>query len=94
MKDTIHPTYFEEATFNCACGNSFKAGSTKEVVRVEICYNCHPFYTGQAKFIDTEGRVEAFKRREVLKAEKKDKKVDVKKDFRPRTLKEMLQSEG
>ena len=94
VKQTIHPQYFAEAIFTCACGNTFKAGSTREAVRVEICYNCHPFYTGQAKFVDTEGRVEAFKRREVLKTEAKVKKVEEKKEFRPKTLKEMLSVEG
>lgn len=94
VKQTIHPEYFKDAKFSCACGNTFTAGSTRKAVRVEICYNCHPFYTGLAKFVDTEGRVEAFKRREVLKTEAKVKKVDDKKEFRPKTLKEMLQVDG
>ena len=63
MKSTIHPKYFE-ATILCAgCNTSFKAGSTIENARVDICSNCHPFYTGQKKLIDTEGRVERFERR-------------------------------
>lgn len=93
MKQLIHPTYFDSAVVTCACGNTFTTGSTREAIRVEICSNCHPYYTGQAKFVDTEGRVEAFKRRETKKAEPVAKKVESKKDFRPRTLKEMLQAE-
>lgn len=63
MKPSIHPKYFE-ATILCAgCNTSFKAGSTIENARVDICSNCHPFYTGQKKLIDTEGRVERFERR-------------------------------
>lgn len=94
MKADLHPQYFE-AVITCACGNSFKTGSTRENIRVEICSNCHPFYTGQAKFVDTEGRVEAFQRREALKvAEKKTKKEQPRAEQRPRTLKEMLALEG
>ncbi len=63
MKPSIHPKYFE-ATIVCAgCNTTFKAGSTIENARVDICANCHPFYTGQKKLIDTEGRVERFERR-------------------------------
>ena len=64
MKADIHPTYFPTATFTCACGASYTIGSTKEKVSVEICANCHPFYTGNEKVIDTAGRVEKFKARQ------------------------------
>jgi large subunit ribosomal protein L31 len=94
MKQEIHPQYFDSAVVTCACGNTFVTGSTRESLRVEICSNCHPYYTGQAKFVDTEGRVEAFKRRETQKVAPRAKKVEEKKDSRPRTLKEMLQMEG
>uniref|UniRef100_A0A7V5XF96 Large ribosomal subunit protein bL31 n=1 Tax=Thermodesulfobacterium geofontis TaxID=1295609 RepID=A0A7V5XF96_9BACT len=60
MKKGIHPRYYEEATVKCACGNEFKVGSTKKEIRVEICSKCHPFFTGEMKFIDTEGRIEKF----------------------------------
>lgn len=63
MKADIHPTYFQESTFTCACGAVYTMGSTKEKVSVEICANCHPFYTGTEKVIDTAGRVEKFKAR-------------------------------
>lgn len=61
MKKDLHPTYFEDAKVVCACGNTFSVGSTKEKIEVEICSNCHPFYTGNEKVIDAAGRVEKFK---------------------------------
>lgn len=91
MKQGIHPTYFPEAKVVCACGNRFNIGSTKPEIRVEICSNCHPFYTGKAKFVDTEGRVDRFQRRAKAKVEVKSKKEPKKETERPRTLKEMLQ---
>ncbi len=84
--------YFAEAKVICACGNKFTTGSTKEEIRVEICNNCHPFFTGQEKFVDTEGRVERFKRMEDAKKETKTKKDVGRKAEQPKTLKEMLQS--
>jgi large subunit ribosomal protein L31 len=59
MKEGIHPQY-QKAIVTCACGNTFETRSTKPVIRVEICSNCHPFYTGKQKIVDTEGRVEKF----------------------------------
>ncbi|NLH99979.1 MAG: 50S ribosomal protein L31 [Chthonomonadales bacterium] len=59
MKEGIHPKYVA-ATVTCACGNTFLTRSTKPTIRVEICSNCHPFYTGKQKIVDTEGRVEKF----------------------------------
>ncbi len=84
--------YFADAKVTCACGNKFTTGSTKEEIRVEICNNCHPFFTGQEKFVDTEGRVERFKRMEDAKKETKSKKEVEKKSDQPKTLKEMLMS--
>lgn len=63
MKAEIHPTYYPDATVVCVCGNTFKTGSTVKELRVDICSNCHPFYTGKQKLIDTEGRIERFKRK-------------------------------
>lgn len=60
MKKDIHPTYFPEASVVCACGTSFTTGSTLKDIRVELCSNCHPFYTGKQKFVDTARRVEKF----------------------------------
>ncbi len=61
MKGDIHPKWYEEATVRCACGNTFTVGATIPEINVEVCSNCHPFYTGQMKFVDTAGRVDAFK---------------------------------
>ncbi len=68
MKEKIHPEYYE-ATVTCACGNKFKTGSTKKQLTVDICANCHPFFTGTQKILDAEGRVQKFERRYAKKAE-------------------------
>jgi len=62
MKEGIHPKY-EVCDVICACGNTFKTRSVKSVIKVDICSKCHPFYTGKNKIIDTEGRVEKFKKK-------------------------------
>jgi large subunit ribosomal protein L31 len=67
MKTDIHPNYFPDATVTCSCGNTFTVGATKPSLRVEICSLCHPFFTGEQRIIDTEGRVERMKRRFNLK---------------------------
>ena len=59
MKDKIHPKYYE-AKARCACGNEFVVGSTRKEIKVEICSQCHPFFTGKQKLVDTAGRVEKF----------------------------------
>lgn len=78
MKDGIHPTYHADVTVTCSCGNKFTTGSTVESIETEICSNCHPFYTGKQKLLDTRGNVERFKKRQELAAkvaaEKKEKK--------------------
>lgn len=63
MKQEIHPQYHSDAKFKCACGKTWKSGSTKSEVETEICSSCHPFYTGKEKIVDTKGRVEKFKKR-------------------------------
>ncbi len=63
MKADIHPKFFVEANATCVCGAHFTIGSTTEKIKVEICSNCHPFYTGNDKILDTAGRVEKFKTR-------------------------------
>lgn len=60
MKEGIHPTYFEEATVVCACGNTWKTGSTVELIQTDVCSQCHPFYTGEQRIVDTEGQVDRF----------------------------------
>ena len=62
MKEGIHPGYIT-CRVSCACGNAFVTRATKPEIRVEICALCHPFYTGQQKIVDTEGRVERFVQR-------------------------------
>ena len=67
MKDKIHPNYYTDAQVTCSCGNTFTTGSTKKVLKVELCSQCHPFFTGEQRIVDTAGRVERFKRRYKLK---------------------------
>lgn len=59
MKQGIHPRYIE-TTVTCACGNRFETRATQENIKIEICSNCHPFFTGKHKLVDSEGRVERF----------------------------------
>ncbi len=95
MKQGIHPQYFDNAQVICVCGNKFTTGSTREVIHVELCYNCHPFYTGEQRFVDTASRIQKFttrtetaKKYQVIKKEKKDK--EQKQAESPKTLREML----
>jgi large subunit ribosomal protein L31 len=62
MKKDLHPDYID-STITCACGNEIKTRSTKDQITVEICSQCHPFFTGKQKLVDTAGRVEKFKRK-------------------------------
>lgn len=63
MKPEIHPTYYPEAKVNCVCGNNFTTGSILKEINVDICSACHPFFSGKQKLVDTEGRVEKFKKK-------------------------------
>lgn len=63
MKTEIHPEYHTDAQVTCACGNTWTTGSTSAKITVELCSNCHPFYTGEQRIVDTEGRVERLMRR-------------------------------
>lgn len=98
MKAKIHPQWYPEAQVVCACGNMFTVGSTKENIRVEICHKCHPFFTGEMKYVDTLGRVERFQQKQKkahasmqILADKKKKKMEkTTEQRRPRTLREML----
>ncbi|MBJ7458669.1 MAG: 50S ribosomal protein L31 [Thermoleophilaceae bacterium] len=69
MKTEIHPEYLE-AKVTCSCGNSFTTRSTKSELHVELCSECHPFYTGKQKLVDTGGRVERFQRRAAKSAKR------------------------
>lgn len=98
MKANIHPKWYPEAEVLCACGNMFKIGSTKPSFHVEICHKCHPFFTGQMKFVDTLGRVEKFQaKQKVAKAQaatlaerKKKKQERIQEERHPKSLREML----
>lgn len=63
MKKDIHPEFHEDCVVTCACGNTFKTGSILKEIRIELCDQCHPFYTGKQKFVDTARRVEKFEAR-------------------------------
>lgn len=67
MKTKIHPKYYDDAKVTCLCGNVFTLGSTKPEIKVDVCSNCHPFYTGKQRILDTRGRVERFRKRLELK---------------------------
>lgn len=95
MKQGVHPQYFEKANVICVCGNKFTIGSTSETIHVELCSNCHPFYTGEQRFVDTASRIQKFEAKKVKADEYKKiatKKVEEKKkkDNEPKTLREML----
>ncbi len=74
MKTDIHPQYYPKSKIKCACGHEWATGSTMPDMSVNICANCHPFYTGTEKIVDTRGRVEKFKKRLEKSAEKTLKK--------------------
>lgn len=99
MKKNIHPTWYNDTKVTCVCGNTFTTGSTVPAIRVDICNKCHPFYTGQQKFVDTQGQVEKFtKKKEVFKVKKIERakitearaaKIQVEKKDKP-SLKDLL----
>jgi len=100
MKATGHPTY-HQAVVTCACGNTFTVGSTKAKINVEICAKCHPFFTGEMRFVDTLGRVERFQQKQAVlggkpglsKKQRLADKIRIAEEeeaARPKSLKEML----
>jgi len=93
MKKDIHPKYFDNVKAVCACGNSFYTGSTQEVLNLEICYACHPFYTGKEKIVDIAGRVDKFNRKEAkiiakptVKKQEARREKKIEKEKKTRTL--------
>lgn len=92
MKQAIHPQFFENAQVICQCGNKFTIGSTQEVIHVELCDKCHPFYTGEQRFVDTGNRIDKFTKVEIgkLHVTKKKERDQKRADNAPKTLKEML----
>lgn len=96
MKANVHPQYYDDCVVTCACGNTFTTGSTKPTIRVEICAKCHPFFTGQQKFVDTLGRVERFQQKQKKAAEniyKKKAKEEAAEKPQYKSLKDMLMGE-
>ena len=94
MKPNIHPQYFDDCKVTCACGNTFTAGATVPEIHVELCNNCHPFFTGEMKYVDTLGKVEKFEKarvhaKQVAQTRQKVEKEKVERT-RPGSLKEML----
>jgi large subunit ribosomal protein L31 len=77
MKQGIHPNWHPEAKVTCSCGNSFTTGSTQEILEVDICSKCHPFFTGEVKFVDRQGRVDKFLKK--MKAAEATKAANAKK---------------
>lgn len=103
MKAKIHPKYYNNCQVTCACGNTFKTGSTKPELKVEVCGSCHPFFTGEMKYVDTLGRVEKFKQKQDASSGKtylkkkqrqaiKRAKAAKKASQAPKTLKDMLKT--
>lgn len=95
MKANIHPHYFENAQVICVCGNRFTVGSTRDIIHVELCSKCHPFYTGEQRFVDTGNLIQKFQQKQQIANQykaTKQKKVEEKKkqDQGPKTLREML----
>jgi len=95
VKANIHPKYYESAQVVCACGNRFITGSTLELVRVELCNKCHPFYTGEQRFVDSASRIQKFQDKQNIAKQYLTKKVKKQeeqkaKDIAPKTLREML----
>lgn len=95
MKANIHPQYFDQAVVTCACGNKFTTGSTLEEIKVELCSKCHPFYTGEQRFVDSASRIQKFQAKQSIAKQYLTKKVkkqedQKRKDTEPKTLREML----
>lgn len=95
MKTGLHPKWYSDAQVTCTCGNAFTVGATKDKIMVDICAKCHPFYTGEMRFVDAMGRVERFQSKQknasanayVSKKKKKQLKAGAP---TPKSLKEML----
>lgn len=90
MKTAIHPQWYPETKVTCACGNNFTVGSTVTEIHVEVCSACHPFYTGEAKFIDTKGRVDRFRDLQARQTEKRVSKKEKRQIKRQQKIQEEL----
>ena len=94
MKKDIHPEY-GMTTVRCHCGHEFEAGSTKENISIEICSQCHPFYTGKQKLVDSAGRIERFRRKygNYLERNKEEAKEEVKEEIKKEVKEEAKKEE-
>jgi len=98
MKQDIHPQWYPDAKVTCACGKSYTIGMSKPALSVDVCASCHPFFTGEMKYVDTLGRVERFQERQkkaalqsaVIRERKIKKREKQERDSQPKSLKEML----
>lgn len=90
MKANIHPKWYKDATVTCVCGNTFVTGAINPSITVEVCSSCHPFYTGQIKFLDTAGRVEKFKAKATTAKTNNISKAERRKLKREKKIKEEL----
>lgn len=95
MKKGLHPQYFTDAKVTCNCGNAFITGATVPEIHVEVCNKCHPFFTGEMKYVDTLGRVEKFQAKQEkakeIKAQKVVKIKEKEERQRPESLREMIE---
>lgn len=95
MKASVHPKYNDAAQVICVCGNKFTVGSTQDVIHIELCNKCHPFYTGEQRFVDSASKIDKFKKAQEKAAEYQvtiKKKVDEKKKSEdgPKSLRDLL----
>lgn len=101
MKSNIHPTWHHDAKVICSCGEEFLTGSSNESITVDICSKCHPFFTGEMRFVDIQGRVDKFKSRQAkagqnAKSKKKSQPADDQAQVTtstPKSLKDLLEEE-
>lgn len=95
MKQGLHPQYFADCKVTCNCGNTFITGATVPQIHVEVCNKCHPFFTGEMKYLDTLGRVEKFQAKQEKAKEIKSQRVEKIKEKeerqRPESLREMIE---
>lgn len=99
MKQAIHPQYFENAQVICVCGNRFTIGSTQETIHIELCNKCHPFYTGEQRFVDSASRIQKFQQKQTQAAAHQAQRVKKQEEQKkrqegPKTLREMLTEMG
>ncbi|MBI5150996.1 MAG: 50S ribosomal protein L31 [Candidatus Pacebacteria bacterium] len=96
MKSNVHPKWNHATTVTCGCGNTFQTGSVKDSIQVDVCSVCHPFYTGENRFVDTQGRVDRFITKRAAaqqNSQKSKKKADDKKKQDSLSFRDMLEAE-